>query len=207
MKFIMILLCFALSGCATAYWHMKNEEFENEHKRPLPFSKTKYIAEYLGSENNEYVYKVIDDTGRLIVFRLSFKSNRVKVEFDAPPDNLRFIDSSILYVNATCSKERIGCEKELTLDHPQNIYLNPPSDFGKKGKNSSSYPSYTVTYSSKEGNFLSYISNDDLGISSFDTFVLGVRNTGYIVSVATDIAILPFNIFLITVLKGVAQGG
>lgn len=188
-----MFLLFAVSicsGCASITLNHWNEEFEKAHQRTVEFAPASVPADYLGKIEGAYVYRILDYKNQAVVFRLPANNDAdVKIDLD-DPENTKYAEKK-----ATFHFDGNDKKQKSEADFPQDIYV-----FSSKLMT-------TFSYSCKDGSFHREINKsiglgikcdrnekNCHGLSSSDSFKLGMRKAGYVIAVPLDVACIPITL-------------
>lgn len=187
-KMLFLLLMLALTGCATTKKLTEvNGIFESRNKRYIEFTNNSFVkADYLGKQENAYIYRARDTNNREVFFRLPAKNGKdqyVTIQLENRDGSKKTGDSAIFHFNYDYRRQ---LEIDNVSDYPQNINVYM---FG------SSYQT-KYQYSSKDGSFSTEVPqgvtpDTELGLSAGASLVLGLRGLGYMITVPIDIATFP----------------
>jgi len=189
-KVFLLLASLIFAGCASIGLSTWNEEFEESHQRTIEFAPLSVPADYLGKIEGAYVYKALDSKKQTVVFRLPAKNDEdVKIYLDDPVASTLPGKTAMFHFNGRDKTE------DGESDFPQDIHVFT-SDMMTRFR-----------YSCKEGTFDNEIDksiglgikcdHDEKnchGLSSSDSFKLGMRKAGYIIAVPLDVACLPITL-------------
>lgn len=186
-RIILLLAALIPSGCASITLNTWNEEFEEDHQRTVEFPPPSFSADYLGKMEGSYVYRALDSKKQTVVFRLPAKNNAVaKIDLDDSEDSVYSGKTAMFHF------DDYGGGRNDESDFPRDIRVFASADMT------------AFSYSCNDGEFHNEIHKSILlgttcnrseknchGLSSSDSFKLGMRKGGYLITVPLDIASLP----------------
>jgi hypothetical protein len=187
----LMLLTLFVSGCASNTLTKWNDTYAARNQRSIEFANNSVVkADYLGKQENDYVYRAKDSHNRVVFFRLPAKNGKdqfVRLQLENRDGSKVTADFALFHFNGDYWRE---LEIDTISDFPKNVNVYT-SGFSYETK---------YQYSCKEGSFRTgvpqgVIPDTKLGLSTGVSLILGLRNLGYIVTVPIDIATLPFQVF------------
>ncbi|CAG0958114.1 hypothetical protein [Geobacter sp.] len=186
-KCIFILTILLLNGCACVTLSDWNKQFEEDHQRAIEFAASSVPATYLGKFNEVYVYEVTDLNNQKVIFRLPAKKDKkVEITLDDHRSYTRPGKPATFYFN---NKDVI---LDTGSDFPQTVAVYTASlqtGFSYSCKDGEFHNE--IDKSIKEGIKCGELHQNCHGLSMFDSSILGLRRTGYLVTATLDIASLP----------------
>jgi len=189
-KVIMLLMIINLAGCASITLGKWNEEFEEEHQRSIEFDKTSIAADYLGKLEGAYVYRTQDSKKQTVVFRLPAKENgEVIIDLDDSESSISPSKTAMFHFDGTARTQ------ESESDFPQNVKVFT-SAFETNFRYSCRDGAFDNTVRNSIGTGIKCDQDEKNchGLSSSDSFKLGMRKAGYLVAVPLDVATLPITL-------------
>uniref|UniRef100_A0A831U2K2 Uncharacterized protein n=1 Tax=Geobacter metallireducens TaxID=28232 RepID=A0A831U2K2_GEOME len=186
-KLLLVLISLLLNGCACVALSNSNEEFKDEHQRSIEFASSSVPAEYLGKIDGAYVYEVADLKNQKVIFRLPATDDK---QIEISLDNVTSYSKPGKPATFHFNKENVTLDTD--SDFPMNVDIytaSMQSGFSYTCKDGRFHND--IDKSIKEGITCGQLSRNCHGLSLFDSSILGLRKTGYLVAVPLDIASLP----------------